>query len=94
MRALLLAAVAAVALSGCETVSDTISDQTGTTLAERCERYQTELDLLRAIVTVAAPGSAKALAAIEAIERLELLVAVRCAGVAPAASGVDSAESP
>ena len=93
MRAFILAVVVvggAVAVSGCVTVSDTISEQTGTTAAERCERYRTELDLARAIVTVAAPGSTKAVAAVAAIDRLELLADATCGrNASEAPAGID-----
>ena len=57
MRAIMFAAVAAVALGGCATVSDAISDQTGTTLEQRCERYRVTLPLLHATLTSMSPAS-------------------------------------
>ena len=95
MRALLVARIAlgAIALSGCATVSDTISDQTGTTLAQRCERYETELQFAREALTLALPGSPTAEAAVTRIATLELLVDLYCIRAEPA-SAVDSGSPP
>ena len=94
MRRFLIALIAAVALSGCETVSDAISDQTGTTLEQRCERYETELQFAREALTIALPGSPTAEAAVTRIATLELLVDLYCIRAEPAASAVDSGSPP
>lgn len=60
MRALIVAAVAAVALGGCATVSDAVSDVTGTGVEDRCAWYETRLPIWREVVTLAAPGSLEA----------------------------------
>lgn len=88
MRAVMLAAVAALALSGCATVSDAVSDHTGTTLAQRCERYQAELQFAREALTIALPGSPTAEAAVARIATLELLVDLYCIRAEPAAEGI------
>lgn len=85
MRAIILSAAVALALGGCATVSDVVSDQTGTTLAQRCERYQTELQFAREALTLALPGSPTAEAAITRITTLELLVDLYCIRAEPEA---------
>ena len=73
------AAVAALALSGCATVSDTLSTVTGTQTEDRCAWYETRLPVWREIATLAAPGSVRGEIAAANILVGEAYLAAHCA---------------
>lgn len=50
MRALIVAAFAALALSGCSIVTPKLDELTGTTLAERCADYEATLATLELLL--------------------------------------------
>ena len=79
MRAIILALTAAVALSGCATVSDVVSTVTGTQTEDRCAWYETRLPIWREIVTLAAPGSFEGEIAAANILVGEAYLAAHCA---------------
>ena len=85
MRAFILAAGAAVALSGCTLVTPAIDQATDTMLAQRCETYRVELDNARLLATVIGAGSPKAAAIALTIVRLEEAIATYCAILVPPA---------
>ena len=78
MRAIILSAVAAVALSGCTLVTPAIDQATDTTLEQRCETYRVELDNARLLATIVGAGSPKAAAIAFTIARLEEAIATYC----------------
>ena len=94
MRTAIASILAAVALSGCALVTPVVDDLTGTTIDQRCPAYEAELARARIIATTAEPGSLAHDAAVAAIPRWEMVIALNCTPLPEPEPAVDSGSPP